>query len=131
MAEFIRAEIKKGTIPDEVPGIQISKSAGLIAFQIKDLAVSLDPQNAKGFARDVERMASEPVYIAVRRNDGKVSDIYPGDLWVNDRSNSHMLVRRRGRGVVLELRSGRRTTELSLNPKDALELSRLIRQVAK
>lgn len=127
IAGFIKREIRKGTIPDEVPGIGIVRTSGSVELRLENIAVTLESKVAKSFARDVERMASQPLYVGVRRKDGKVSDIYPGDLWVTGRSDSSVLIRRRGRGVVLRLRSGRRTAEKSLNPTDALDLSRLMR----
>lgn len=125
---FIKKEIQRGTIADEMSGIRVGLKSGLLEITIEGIAVTFAPKQARLLANALYRTAWQPSYTDVKRNNGTISDLWGSAEWIPCDGGKHTVtVGRRGRGLVLSF-DGRSKASVSLNPTDAADLSRVIRR---
>jgi hypothetical protein len=125
IARFIESEIQKGTIPDELPGFSVTKARNSVKLEIQAVSGVFRSSDVKDAVDGIEEVAHQPIG-SYRTRDGKLSNLY-GWFYCKTEPNGFFQVRRRGRGVVVELREGRKNVKKTLTPELALSLARIMR----
>jgi hypothetical protein len=125
ITRFIESEIRKGTIPDELPGFRITKVRNSLKMEIQDVSGAFRLSDAKEAVEGIEKVANQPIY-SYRARGGKLSNLY-GKFYCKIEPEGFFQVRRRGRGVVVDLRVRTRSIKQTLTPELALNLVRIMR----
>jgi hypothetical protein len=134
LARFINLEIRRGTIPDEIPGYRIKCVDRHVEISIKKATIRATASEAKSIAEGIEQSAGDPIFLAQSQlKDKSTLFAFYGDNWIDTSGGDNVLVRRRGRGLIIEFNKYKKRTAArrSLSPDVAYDLARLIRVAAK
>ena len=134
LVRFIQSEIKKGTIPNEIPGYRIKRVRRHIEIGIASATIHATSDEANAIAKGLEEIAGDPVFWAQTRiKDKRTFNAAYGDEFIKTKEDDIVLIRRRGRGLIIEThKAGKRpVARRSLSPDIAYDLAKLIRAAAK
>jgi hypothetical protein len=134
-ASFINSEIRKGTILDEIPGYRIKRIRRHVEIGINSSTLMATAEEASQLSKILDQVASDPFWWGRSQLSNKQTygSSYGRDF-ITLETGDHVLIRRRGRGLVIEVNKydKRRTSaQRSLSPDVASDLARLIRAAAK
>lgn len=129
IARFIESEISVGIIADEIPGIAIRATRGLIELEVGGTKIRLDVASAKKFAKELGGVARPRSTVFYRGKN--VNHYDPFVIWQNKEQDARLQAYRRGRGLILEIQKGRHVIQEALNESVGLSIARLIRKKAR